>query len=110
MSLIAARLRDRGYDDLADAFDALTAENAALRKDAEWQDIETAPKDGTDILVMYFHIETQIVHNAFYMTPEEAARETHVGWWSYDKSEVRRVKLDGWMAPQFWMPLPETKQ
>ncbi len=65
MSLIAARLRDRGYDDLADAFDALTAENAALRKDAEWQDIETAPKDGTDILVMYVHIETQIVHNAF---------------------------------------------
>jgi len=93
-------------------FDALTAENAALRKDAEWQDIETAPKDGTDILVMYVHIGTQIVHNAFYMTAADLCDEdeSYIGWWSYDKSEVRRVKLDGWMAPQFWMPLPETKQ
>lgn len=71
----------------------------------EWQPIETAPKDGTDVLVMYMHIETQIVHNAFWLDNENFPEQLS-GWWSYDKSEVGRVLLDDWMTPTHWMPLP----
>lgn len=68
-----------------------------------WQPIETAPKDGTEIIAMYMHIDTQIVHNAFWLEDEEG-KDT--GWWSYDKSEVSRVQLDDYWTPTHWMPLP----
>ncbi len=74
------------------------------KREPLWQPIETAPKDGTDVIVMYKHIETQVVHNAFYIDDEDAC---DVGWWSYDKGEVSRVLLDGWMQPTHWMPLPD---
>lgn len=66
----------------------------------KWQPIETAPKDETEIIVMYMHIDTQIVHNACWLDDYPA------GWWSYDKSESSRVLLDDWMEPTHWMPLP----
>jgi hypothetical protein len=68
-----------------------------------WQPIETAPKDGTDVLVMYMHIETQVVHNAFFNVDDPGEEPA---WWSYDKSEVSRIRLDGFMTPTHWMPLP----
>lgn len=71
----------------------------------EWQPIETAPKDGTDVIVMYMHINTQIVHNAFWNDYEDADKD-EIGWWSYEHSEVSRIKLDDWMSPTHWMPLP----
>ena len=70
-----------------------------------WQPIETAPKDGRDILAMYVHIATQIVHNAFWLDGYGVEPED-IGWWSYEHSEVSRIKLDGWMMPTHWMPLP----
>lgn len=75
-----------------------------------WMPIETAPKDGTDIIVMYVHISTQVVHAAFWIGGEdedwiEDSRD--IGWLSYEHSEVSRIKLDGWMEPTHWMPLPE---
>jgi hypothetical protein len=73
----------------------------------EWKPIETAPKDGSEVLVMYMHIETQIVHNAFYALTDWD--DIDIGWWSYDKSEVSRIKLDDWMEPTHWMPLPKEK-
>ena len=85
-----------------------------------WQSIETAPKDGTEIIAMYVHIDTQIVHNAFYMTTSDFEYMTasdfeenvseYIGWWSYDKSEVSRVMLDDWMTPTHWMPLPDAPE
>ena len=77
-----------------------------------WQPIETAPKDGTEIIAMYKHIETQIVHNAFYMTSNdfEEKESEYIGWWSYDKSEVSRVMLNDWMTPTHWMPLPDAPE
>jgi hypothetical protein len=72
----------------------------------KWQPIESAPKDGSDVLVMYMHIDTQIVHNAFYAS-EVDWDDCDVGWWSYDHSEVSRIKLDDWMTPTYWMPLPD---
>lgn len=80
---------------------------------SEWQDISTAPRDGTDVLVMYVHIETQCVFNAFYASEEQHWEPENVGWWSYEHSEVSRIKLEGCMEPKYWMPLPkmpETEQ
>lgn len=72
----------------------------------EWKDIESAPRDGTDVIVAYTHIETQCVFNAFYASIEEGWDAQDVGWWSYVYSEVSRVKLEGWQEPTHWMPLP----
>lgn len=77
-----------------------------------WQPIESAPKDGTEIIAMYIHVETQIVHNAFYMTASdfEENDSEYIGWWSYDKSEVGRVFLNDWMTPTHWIPLPAVSE
>ena len=75
-----------------------------------WEPIETAPKDGTDVLVMYVHIDTQIVHNGFWIGSDETCDEADIGWWSYEHSEVSRIKLDSWMTPTHWLPLPKLKE
>lgn len=72
----------------------------------DWEPIETAPKDGTDIIVMYMHIDTQIVHNAFWISEEEGCGHSPEGWWTYTHSEVSRELLDDWRAPTHWLPLP----
>jgi hypothetical protein len=73
-----------------------------------WQPIETAPKDGTDIIVMYVHIRTQIVHAAFWINYEEGLDSPDdEGWWTYVWTEVGRSKMDGICSPTHWMPLPE---
>jgi hypothetical protein len=74
----------------------------------EWQPISTAPKDGTDVIVMYMHISTQCIFNAFYASESDGWDADQVGWWSYEHSEVSRIKLDGWMTPTHCMPLPQT--
>jgi hypothetical protein len=75
----------------------------------EWQPISTAPKDGTEIIGMYVHIETQVVHNVFWMGEDDTDEHGNadIGWWTYEYGEVGRLKLDGWMTPTHWMPLPE---
>ena len=75
-----------------------------------WLPIELAPQDGTNVLVMYMHIDTQIVHNGFWLGAEDTDDEADIGWWSYDHSEVSRIKLDDWMTPTHWMPLPKLEE
>lgn len=75
-----------------------------------WEPVETAPKDGTDVLLMYMHIDTQVVHNGFWIGASDADDESEIGWWSYDYSEVTRIKLDDWMNPTHWLPLPKLKE
>lgn len=70
----------------------------------DWKPIESAPKDGTEIIVMHVHIETQIVNNAFWIEDDEYPQDT--GWWSYTLSEVSRTQLNDWQTPTHWMPLP----
>lgn len=92
---------------------ARTALESALRvamAPKGWQPIETAPKDGTDVIVMYMHIETQIVHNAFFMSEAEDCEPQDVGWWTYTHSEVSRELLNDWRTPTHWMPLPAASQ
>lgn len=73
---------------------------------SEWKPIETAPKDGTEIIGMYMHIDTQIVNNIFWMA-DDPDFDNEEGWWSYTMSEVSRTLLDDWRTPTHWMPLPE---
>ena len=75
-----------------------------------WESIETAPKDGTDILLMYVHIDTQVVHSGFWLGASDTDDESDIGWWSYEHSEVSRIKLDDWMTPTYWLPLPKLKE
>ena len=76
----------------------------------QWQPIETAPRDDTNVIVMYVSIQTQCVFNAFYASLENGWDPEDEGWWSYEHNEVGRIKLDGYMTPTHWMPLPEAPQ
>ena len=64
---------------------------------SEWQPIETAPKDGTDILVMTgetMHVVRWInIHGGF-------------DYWAVDDNKHGPFTLRG-KAPTHWMPLPE---
>ena len=75
-------------------------ENERLKADAgliEWQPIETAPKDGTDILVMTgetMHVVRWInIHGDF-------------DYWAVDDNKHGPFTLRG-KAPTHWMSLPE---
>jgi hypothetical protein len=97
---IAEEAFDKTYD--GEKWDKLFAKEIVM-----WQPIETAPKDGTDIIVMYVHISTQIVHAAFWLEYQEGLdNPDDEGWWTYDWSEVSRVKMSGDWTPTHWMPLP----
>jgi len=79
----------------------LNKENERLKADAElieWQPIETAPKDGTDILVMTgetMHVVRWInIHGDF-------------DYWAVDDNKHGPFTLRG-KAPTHWLPLPET--
>jgi len=82
----------------------------AVASPRTWESIETAPKDGTDVLLMYVHIDTQVVHNGFWLGASDTDDESDIGWWSYEHSEVSRIKLDDWMTPTHWLPLPKLKE
>jgi hypothetical protein len=73
---------------------------------SEWQPIETAPKDGGDIMVCYQHCDSWFVHIAFWLDGE-GVDEEDVGWWAYTLSEVSRMKLDDIWTPTYWQPKPQ---
>ena len=82
----------------------------------EWQPINTAPKDGTEVLVFRMDCGcTAIAHVAFYRSeeawdecplPDWESKEEYVGWWSYIRNSISQEKLDGVYTPTHWMPLP----
>lgn len=95
--------------------DKLKAENKRLKEALEWQPIETAPKDGTDILVAD---PTQ----EFSQDRVERARYWEGKWcvvnayyFLTDLSKIEEIskeqKLDDMplyiISPTHWMPLPE---
>ena len=101
--------------DQSNNYDAIEALRQALAQPewvglTEWMPIETAPKNGTEVLVMYVHIDTQVVHNGFWLGANDTDDESDIGWWSYEHSEVSRIKLDDWMTPTHWLPLPTLKE
>lgn len=81
----------------------------------KWQPIETAPKDGTMVLVYYVRGGVPVVHIAWYDSPREwkklaenglvlDSREEWVGWWAYTRGSVTQERLDGWLTPAYWAP------
>ena len=108
---LRARINPQYYDQIGTesyerhqvvmALELLRQENERLRKGAgriEWQPIETAPKDGTDILVMTgetMHVVRWInIHGDF-------------DYWAVDDNKHGPFTLRG-KAPTHWMQLPET--
>ena len=100
-----------------DAYEShLQAQLTAAR--AVWQDISTAPKDGTGILVYTDIATVPVVHIAWYRNADEWERsgqycggweslEEWEGWWSYVHNSISQEKLEGFKEPTHWMPLPK---
>lgn len=72
---------------------------AAQEKLREWQPIETAPKDGTAILVY--------TGSGWYVTAWLQGDDTDAGidWWYVDDNKHGPYPLRG-NSPTHWMPLP----
>lgn len=87
---------------------------------SEWKPIETAPRDGTEILVYLLSATTPVVHLAWYRSKEEwessgkfsggwDSLEDWEGWWSYTENCVGQSKLDN-PSPIYWMPMLEVSE
>jgi hypothetical protein len=77
-----------------------------------WQLIETAPKDGTLILVFYRFATVPMAHLAYWDDDEYddwektgfPSKEEKVGWWSFVENSVAQHKLCGANTPTHWAP------
>lgn len=80
-----------------------SAAGAAIAAMSGWQPIETAPKDGTKILVFTIHGELELSDWYKIETPEYV--EVSEGLY---RKEMREFS-SGWNSnhPTHWMPLPE---
>lgn len=82
---------------------------------SKWHQIETAPRDGTNILVYYEFAGVPIAHIAWWRSDKHdqwseqgfKSKDEAVGWWSYVENSVSQHKLEGPHFPTHWMPLPE---
>ena len=84
----------------------------------EWQPIETAPKDGTEVLLLLNCADVWVVHIGWWRSREEWEEsgkfcggwdsvDDWEGWWSYTSNGVTQEKLKGSRSPLYWMSLPE---
>ena len=80
----------------------------------EWMPIETAPKDGSDILLW---TSDQVVHQGFWDANTTNFYKSQEGWASYDPDNAKGewISLSGpdddrrmycGMTPTHWMSLP----
>ena len=71
--------------------------------------IETAPMDGTEIIVFCCVASVWIAHIAWWRDEDEIMGfgKDDVGWWSYTRTSVTQEKLEGCFSPSHWIPLPE---
>lgn len=65
-----------------------------------WQDISTAPKDGTLVRIRFDDGEIYEARN------NGDADNQHNGWWDRDGADFGY----GASSPTHWMPLPSTKR
>lgn len=70
---------------------------------SDWQPIETAPKDGTDILVT---VGTGGRCHVVAWLDEHGEPSAEYGWWRVDDNKHGPYSLRG-ASPTHWMPLPD---
>ena len=70
----------------------------------KWQPIETAPRDGTNILVLLNMATVWVAHIARWEGLEDTEDPEFVGWWSYVRHSVTQEMLS---PPVYWMPFDE---
>lgn len=78
----------------------------------EWKPINSAPKDGTEIIIGFENQGDMFVHVAWWRDVDENLEllgweKEDTGWWSYTRNSMVQEKLDADKSPAFWMPLPE---
>lgn len=69
----------------------------------EWQPIETAPRDGTSILLYLPNNDRRTVREAWWSIPYEGAP---TGYWTTPHGPTGRGYIILQDAPSHWMPLP----
>ena len=78
-----------------------------------WQPIATAPKDGTDILVLINSATVWVVHIARWEVDDPEVPEDlrfAEGWWSYIRHSVTQEMLNGYSEPLWWQPFIEPER
>lgn len=85
--------------------------NTAPQPIDAWLPIETAPRDGTEILVFKDIATVPVVHIARFEKADEMFYDDDPdksdGWWSYTHNSVGQEMLVGYKYPTHWMPLPK---
>ena len=102
------------YDTMQEAADyirSIQAENAALKKEREWQPIETAPKDGRVLIIRSFEAAGEVIRKAWwddgalwelkgFHGPSEL-----IGWWHISEdTQIEKLELDKF--PTHWIGMP----
>lgn len=91
-----------------DDLSALRAHDAALLAPYQWQPIETAPKDGTEV-ILWFPFKG-IAINGLYGEVSEGDWETgNRTWMEWLVADELWFQEDPSQAPTHWMPLPSTE-
>jgi hypothetical protein len=77
-----------------------------------WRPIETAPRDGVEIIVGCWQAGVWLVRSAWYRDAAKLRQngnsdvpDEDTGWWSYRNSTTQE-QLDGIYTPTHWVPLP----
>jgi len=91
-----------------DDLSALRAHDEKLLAPHQWQPIETAPKDGTEI-ILWFPFK-DIAINGLYGEVSEGDWETgYRKWMEWLVADELWFQEDPSQAPTHWMPLPSTE-
>lgn len=88
------------------AWHAAIEQYAAERVAGQWQPIETAPRDGSRILIHMPEASRLKVQEAYWVTPWEDARDEQC-YWSTPHGPAGRGYTILPVAVTHWMPLPD---
>jgi hypothetical protein len=92
LAIVNGEVRVRRADALAAVVQALAS--SVPEKDRQWQDIETAPKDGRLILLCWLNWEQGVRVSRWMKTAQR---------WTWDGSHSYKVTVG---EPAYWRPLP----